>query len=600
MMGIIDEIKNLERKISELPKGTLVYKNINGKKQPYLQQTIKGKSISTYIKQKDREKVLQQIELRNELNEQLKELKYKIGYKQDISNYSNIDDKLSFKTSVLIGDNLREFVEIAKNYKKRKCYDDIKEYLHNDVFNKVFILYGLRRTGKTTLIKQAILNMGNSDFNKTAFVQILASNTLAELNQDLIVLREKGYKYVFIDEVTLMNDFIEGAALLSDIFVAGGIKIILSGTDSLGFWISEDEQLFDRCVMVHTTFISYSEFENVLGIKGIDNYICYGGTMSLDGKHYNKYNMFRNEQSVDEYVDSAIAKNIQHSLKCYQYEGHFRHLEELYQSRELTSAINRVVEDTNHKFTIDVLTHNFESHDLGVSANNLRRDVKNPNRILDEIDIKEFTDRLKTALEILNKNEQKIEIKEIHKLEIEEYLYALDLIQYIDIETIQNIEVKSKLTVITQPGLRYSQAKILIEKLLLDKVFNTISATHKKEICDRILNEIKGRMMEEIVLLETTIAKKEEKVFKLQFSRGEFDMVVVDTEKVTCDIYEIKHSDKIVDMQYKNLIDEQKCKDTEFRYGKILNKYVIYRGEDKVLDNGIKYINVESYLKNLY
>ena len=49
------------------------------------------------------------------------------------------------------------------------------------------------------------------------------------------------YKYVFIDEVTLIEDFIEGAALFSDIFAACGMKIVLSGTDSLGFFFSEDE-----------------------------------------------------------------------------------------------------------------------------------------------------------------------------------------------------------------------------------------------------------------------------------------------------------------------------------------------------------------------
>ena len=29
--------------------------------------------------------------------------------------------------------------------------------------------------------------------------------------------------------------------------------------------------------MLHTTFIPYREFEEVLGIKGIDEYIRYGG-----------------------------------------------------------------------------------------------------------------------------------------------------------------------------------------------------------------------------------------------------------------------------------------------------------------------------------
>ena len=35
----------------------------------------------------------------------------------------------------------------------------------------------------------------------------------------------------------------------------------------------------------------------------------------------------------------------------YQYEDHFRHLRDLYEKNELTSVINRVVEDINHRFT---------------------------------------------------------------------------------------------------------------------------------------------------------------------------------------------------------------------------------------------------------
>ena len=38
-----------------------------------------------------------------------------------------------------------------------------------------------------------------------------------------------------------------------------------------------------------------------------------------------------------------------------RYEGHFRHLRDLYDKNELTSAINRVVEDINHRFTLEVL-----------------------------------------------------------------------------------------------------------------------------------------------------------------------------------------------------------------------------------------------------
>ena len=106
--------------------------------------------------------------------------------------------------------------------------------------------------------------------------------------------------------------------------------------------------------------------------------------------------------------------------------------------------------------------------------------------------------------------------------------------------------------------------------------------------------------MEDIVLLETKVAKKDKHVFQLQFAIGEFDMVVVDDKNMTCEIYEVKHSKEKNENQYRHLIDEDKLKKTEFRYGKIVRRTVIYRGEDALLENGIEYQNVEEYLKALY
>lgn len=86
--------------------------------------------------------------------------------------------------------------------------------------------------------------------------------------------------------------------MFSDVFAASGMKIVLSGTDSLGFLFSESEELYDRCIMSHTTFISYREFENVLGLHGIDDYIRYGGTMSLGGNHYNNHSTIFSTKKV--------------------------------------------------------------------------------------------------------------------------------------------------------------------------------------------------------------------------------------------------------------------------------------------------------------
>ena len=107
-------------------------------------------------------------------------------------------------------------------------------------------------------------------------------------------------------------------------------------------------------------------------------------------------------------------------------------------------------------------------------------------------------------------------------------------------------------------------------------------------------------MMEEIVLLEAfKSAKKNKRVFKLTFSVGEYDMVIYDSKENTCECYEIKHSNQIVSAHSKYLVDEEKQNQTKKRFGNISKRYVLYRGENATLENGIEYQNVELYLKKL-
>ena len=588
---IQNRVAELEQQISNLPAGSITKKTVNGKEYFYHRWTEDKKRKEKYIPVDELENFHAQIEQRKKLDQDLKALKKQLPKTRSM-------DASMFTTNVRTGETLRSFAKSVRGYRRRECFQQLYDYVYGDPQDKVFILYGLRRTGKTTMIRQIFAEMRDTELAKAAFIQITAKDTLADVNRDLKILEAHGFRYVFLDEVTLMEDFIEGAALFSDVFVACGMKIVLSGTDSLGFLFTEDEQLYDRCVLLHTTFIPYREFETVLGIHGIDEYIRYGGTMSLGGIHYNENSTFASKEKTDEYVDTAIARNIQHSLRCYQYEGHFRHLRDLYDKNELTSAINRVVEDINHRFTLEVLTQDWKSHDLGISASNLRRDRENPTDILDRIDLVAVTSSLRKLLEIRNKAEQTVELDDIHVAEIKEYLDLLDLTRKIDVLHLPDVSTQSSRTVIAQPGLRYAQADELIRSLLLDETFSALSLAERTVVQERILTEIKGRMLEDIVLLETKLANPKKQVFVLQFPIGEFDMVVFDPEAGSCQIFEIKHSEEAVSQQYRHLVNEEKCAQTEHRYGSITGKFVLYRGKNQVVD-GIQYQNVEGYLRNL-
>ena len=593
-------IQELEKQIAELPVGYISKKTINGKIQYYHQWTEGGKKRSQYLRDGEMEPLREQIEQRKSLQAQLKALRAGMPKVRQ--------PKLDFETSVIVGKGLEAMSQGVKNWELRDCFDQLEGYLYGKEYDRVCLVFGLRRTGKTTMLRQAIGRMTKENLSRTAYIKARRNDNMAMMNRDLKKLFDAGFRYVFIDEVTLMEDFIDSAALFSDVFAAMGMKIVLSGTDSLGFWLAMDQELYDRAKPIHTTFIPYREYSRLLGIDSIDEYIRYGGTLragelAFDDEDVNAQDAsFRDDESTRRYIDTAICRNIQHSLACYEAGGHFRHLHSLYEAGELTSAINRIIEDMNHRFLISVLTDDFRSHDLRLTAANLRkeRDPEKRTDVLDRIDTEAVTRRLMELLDIRNKEEQSIGITPAHIAEIKQYLSALELIVDCPIETTEPETKPLEHILFTQPGMRYCQAQALVHVLLKDPQFSELSEYEKTRVSDRILEEVRGRMMEDIVLLETMkAADRDHRIFKLQFEVGEFDMVIYDQKENCCDIFEIKHSSTQVPLQYRHLMDEDKCRRTEKRFGTIRGRYVLYRGEDIQMENGVQYRNVESYLKEL-
>ena len=235
----------LEQQISALPAGSVTKKTVNGKEYFYHRWTENKKRREKYIPADELENFRAQIERRKELEQELKALEKQLP-KAKSANPS------AFTTNVRTGEALRSFAASVRGYRRRECFRQLHDFVYGEPQDKVFILYGLRRTGKTTMIRQIFAEMSDTELTKAAFIQITAKDTLADVNCDLKALEAQGFRYVFLDEVTLMEDFIEGAALFSDVFAACGMKIVLSGTDSLGFLFTEDEQLYDRCILLHT------------------------------------------------------------------------------------------------------------------------------------------------------------------------------------------------------------------------------------------------------------------------------------------------------------------------------------------------------------
>lgn len=507
-----------------------------------------------------------------------------------------------FHTNVVTGAGLQALANSVAKYGKRDCFSTLQKFVNGSYDGKICILYGLRRTGKTTLLFQMLSEL---PIEKTAYIKVQTTDDMSRLTKDLKVLFELGYRYVFIDEITLLSDFIDTAAVLSDVFSMMGMKIVVSGTDSLGFAMANRDELYDRSVTIHTSFIPFREYARLLNIHSVDSYIEYGGTLKMENMSFDDPDAafdevaFRDDESTRKYIDTAISRNIQHTLKNDHYGEYFNQLRELYEKGELTNVINRIVQHMNHRFVLRVVEDEFKSHDFGSAKELLLHDLPAERAtVLYDVNKKQILERLKAIIEVKEKSETTVPITQEHIDKVKKYLLMLDLI--VNCPERYESGKQAEHIVFSQPGMRYAIAKALVYSLMQDAYFASIPEADKAYITGKILDDVKGRMLEDIVLLEVCkAAPSAMEAFKFKFDAGgEFDMVIYDKASRNCRIYEIKHSTEVNEKQTIHLRDAEKCQIIENRFGPISGEFVLYRGKDTFAE-GVQYLNVENFLCGL-
>lgn len=524
------------------------------------------------------------------------------SYGQPVVSVSIPSQTPEFHTNVVTGAGLQALANSVAKYGKRNCFSTLQKFVNGSYDGKICILYGLRRTGKTTLLFQMLSEL---PIEKTAYIKVQTTDDMSRLTKDLKVLFELGYRYVFIDEITLLSDFIDTAAVLSDVFSMMGMKIVVSGTDSLGFAMANRDELYDRSVTIHTSFIPFREYARLLNIRSVDSYIEYGGTLKMENMSFDDPDAafdevaFRDDESTRKYIDTAISRNIQHTLKNDHYGEYFNQLRELYEKGELTNVINRIVQHMNHRLVLRVVEDEFKSHDFGSAKELLLHDLPAERAtVLYDVDEKQILERLKAVIEVKEESETIVPITQEHIDKVKKYLLMLDLI--VNCPERYESGKQTEHIVFSQPGMRYAIAKALVYSLMQDAYFASISEADKAYITGKILDDVKGRMLEDIVLLEVRkTAPSTMEAFKFKFDAGgEFDMVIYDKAGQNCRIYEIKHSTEVNERQTIHLRDAEKCQIVEKRFGPISGKFVLYRGKD-TLAEGVQYLNVENFLCGL-
>lgn len=473
------------------------------------------------------------------------------------------------------GSELKSYIQDAleESYRKRFVYKNLKEYLTKPKTKEVCCLYGLRRTGKTVMMMQAIAEL--NDYDRSMYIYCTGNDSIRDL--DRILSENKEHKYFFIDEATAMKDFINCAGVISDNYSIRGKKIVLAGTDSLSIMIAKGSSLYDRACIIHTTYISYKEHKFLLGLS-LDDYIQYGGTLT-DGKTiYNKDN-------IDEYTNTAIADNITHSIGNWDHEQKLGVLGKIYYAGEIPTFINKTIQISNRQFVEQIVNRSFVSRDIGslkdIFTNRKRNDIA------DFLDNPELVEKIRGNLRILNHLVIPADDDNIKKLR--EYMVKLDLLYEIP---------GTDEVIFTQPGMRYCHVEEDIRSLMDMEEWDCLSGEDKEEIRKVLDNDVKGRIMEDIIFYEFSQHNLHVCRTDADLDGREIDIVLLKDNKLA--LIEVKHSSQITPLQRKHLEDKQFCKELEQKYhAEIVSKNVVYMGKSTIVDDGIRYLNAEKLLCNI-
>ena len=194
---------------------------------------------------------------------------------------------------------------------------------------------------------------------------------------------------------------------------------------------------------------------------------------------------------------------------------------------------------------------------------------------------------------------------------IKKYLRFLDL--YITIPTFQSLKRGGgrDLEILQQPGMIYAHATELLHQLEQDNVWNKTCEIEDKTIfMQRADQFVKGILLENIILSETYKCYQEidcKRFYVSQLSVGpvddlldaEADLIIVDMEKKESYLFEIKHSDQVVDKQTRHLRNEDFINYINENFAPVKKCCVIYNGQPTKIDS-IDYLNAEDFLMTVH
>ncbi len=204
---------------------------------------------------------------------------------------------------------------------RKEFWQKIKKYFP---LRQALLIYGLRRTGKTTFFYQSIQRLILSGVvpekilyfsfdEKEAFLKdVLALYELKVLQE---AITEKTQLYLFLDEIQKLKDWQDQVKVIYDRYPK--IKIFLSGSASINLRRGARESLAGRIFEFEFTPLSFAEFLEWKGVaiekRKLD---LYGKELKLLAKDYISKGGFpeiveeKDEEIIRRYLKSSVLDKI--------------------------------------------------------------------------------------------------------------------------------------------------------------------------------------------------------------------------------------------------------------------------------------------------
>ena len=500
-------------------------------------------------------------------------------------------------------------IDIDKNYNpeyfQRECIEKLKDFGQRCRPGRcrVAALFGLRRTGKTELLKQYGHHLGAGNVK---MFECSPADTIESVSAEIEKWAAKGVKFFFFDEITKLPDFVDFSARLADKYADEGLGIVLTGTDSLSIKFASRSELYDRVVMINTTHIPFIEYAKITGINTYDDYIKHGGVLNKPDEDF----VINNKEDANEYIGTAVVANIVNTLRNSSDSLEFGSIGG-YSPHDLKQVINKIVEKDSGETELKVLNYAMTKTSIDSPVKKIKE--KTNEKIWGRIESLRKDINKKHAGCIYAGDDLSTPVDSSFIRKLTKCLSALDLLVEIPQQLFEKnggvwrpTPEEDPKHYISQPAIRYFHMEVGREQIYKDEAFSEVTTATKRSISDYYENFILGQIMEESIALDLKYYLKGKglsfckAVFAdndAEKSIGEFDLVVFDRTKFEYCAFEIKHSSVFLPGR-----QDAHLRNSEFRqaadklFGTRLFSAVVYNGKTQIAENGVVFANVADFL----